>query len=101
MKLKARRKETNKPFEEVEWVQLKNSYVLNKVEDMEFESESTTINNGIDEEQHWQYVKEKAAIAAMQGLLAYSGMKKDPEDFTKAAIWIADTFVEELKSKQQ
>lgn len=47
------------------------------------------------EDEHWQDVRERAAIAAMQGLLSNQMFLDD----TSLAIGYADRLVEELKNK--
>jgi len=57
----------------------------------------------IDIDEHWQDVRERAAIAAMQGLAANSCLVynsgEEKIDFIKRAIRYADALVEELKKK--
>lgn len=70
--MKARKRNSNDDWQEVEYVQLKDSYVITKADQMEFENETTggtkyLPNYAYD---HWKDVRERAAIAAMQGLLA-------------------------------
>lgn len=108
MKLKARKRGSDKPFEEVSVVQLKDGYVLYSVEDMEFEHDtlSTEIKtySQISEEQHWQSVRERAAIAAMQGLLSNPALIDAGYDYRvsveQLAIGYADTIVERLKNNK-
>lgn len=119
--MKARRKGTDKPFEEVEVVQLRGSYILNRIEDMEFEHD--TLSTGLQtydqlsEEQHWQDVRERAAITAMQGTITilggsdesaynavvvegYTGKEKTyPKEIAQFAVACADALVEQLKKK--
>lgn len=63
--MKARKRNSNNDWQEVEYVQLKDSYVITKADQMEFENENST-PTPID----WEQVRINAAIAAMQGLLA-------------------------------
>lgn len=53
-------------------------------------------------DEHWQDVRERAAIAAMQGLAANSCLVynsgEEKIDFIKRAIRYADTLVKELKN---
>lgn len=48
---------------------------------------------------HWQEVRERAAIAAMQGLLSCSKTVGSVEDFVDAAVDYANKLVEKLKKK--
>ena len=54
------------------------------------------------EDEHWQDVRERAAIVAMQGLLCAPSYKADRSKLNmiaKDAISIADAFIKELKKK--
>ena len=53
-------------------------------------------------DEHWQDVRERAAIAAMQGLLAnpYRNLRSVSNDYVKLAIGYANALIEELKKKQ-
>ena len=99
--MKARKRNSNDDWEEVEYVQLKNSYVITKADQMEFD---TPVNSASTEEQHWQDVRERAAIAAMQGVLC-SPIVKDivpnlsSKIVAKWAVVQADVLIEELKKK--
>lgn len=63
--------------------------IRNFVDDVEFEQESNTSD-------HWQDVRERAAIAAMQGLLANSGDAYRESVIAQEAIIYADALVEKL-----
>ena len=104
MKLKARRKGTDNHFEEVDVIQLKNSYVLQRVEDVEFEYDIPTNGTNIqtNEELHWQDVRERAAIAALQGVMGFFGsIDYNRETIAKLAVEQADAFIEQLKKHKQ
>jgi hypothetical protein len=49
--------------------------------------------------EHWQEVRERAAIAAMQGLLSNARKTGSGKEYVEAAIEYANTLVEELKKK--
>lgn len=71
---------------------------------MEFEQETTGgtkyLPNYIYD--HWQEVRERAAIAAMQGVMISFGPKyTTKETFAKLAVEQADALVEQLKKKKQ
>ena len=102
--MKARKRNSNDDWQEVEYVQLKDSYVITKADQMEFEQETTggtkyLPNYAYD---HWQDVKERAAIAAMQGLIANSNnecRQSYISPITEGAIACADELVKKLKGK--
>jgi hypothetical protein len=52
-----------------------------------------------EENEHWQDVRERAAIAAMQGLLSNARKTGSGKEYVEAAIEYADALVEELKKK--
>lgn len=92
--MKARRKGTNEPFQKVASVCLcSGGYIL--IKDVEFEPTSD----------HWQDLRERVAIAAIQG---YTSCKCQlvgainlamAEGIADQAIMIADTFVKKLKGE--
>ena len=51
------------------------------------------------EDEHWQDVRERAAIAAMQGMLADPARYGSPNEYAKSAVSFADALIEELKKK--
>lgn len=67
-----------------------------KPEDIEFIQETT-------EDEHWQDVKERAAIAAMQAMLSCGEgafhYQDRTDDIAKAAVDYANALIEELKKK--
>ena len=93
--MKARKRNTNDEWKEVDFVQLKDSYIITKADQMEFDIPST---NTKSEESHWQDVRERAAIAAMQGMTNFFGsIDYNKETFAKLAVEQADALVEQLK----
>jgi len=94
--MKARKRGTNDPFEEIDCLQFKNSYVLYKADVIEFENESK--GNKPDVE-YWEQLRHQAAIAAMQGLLANPNKFGSAEVYADGAIGYADALVEHLKNK--
>ena len=59
---------------------------------------------GNEEDEHWQDVRERAAIAAMQGILCapiVEGINPNPskEHIAELAVAQADALIEELKKK--
>lgn len=57
------------------------------------------VYNQVDEEKHWQDVRERAAIAALSGLLADSACDSSTESMVKCAIEFANELVRQLKGK--
>ena len=53
----------------------------------------------IDNLTHWQDIRERAAIAAMQGLLSNARKTGSCKEYVEAAIEYANTLVKELKKK--
>ena len=103
--MKARKRNSNDDWQEVEYVQLKDSYVITKADQMEFEQETTggtkyLPNYAYD---HWQDVRERAAIAAMQGLLANPKLFYDNGEEKRIieamAMSHTDELVKRLKGK--
>lgn len=93
--MKARKRNTNDDWKEVEYIQLKDSYVITKADQMEFD---VPVNSAGTEEQHWQDVRERAAIAAMQGIMNFFGsLDYNRETIAKLAVEQADALIEELK----
>lgn len=95
--MKGRKRNSNDDWQEVEYVQLRNSYVITKADQMEFDTPS---NNTYAEDEHWQDVRERAAIAAMQSIMALFGsFNYNEEDVAKLAVDQADALIEQLKKK--
>ena len=100
--MKARKRGTNDPFEEIDCLQFKNSYVLYKADMIEFENESK--GNKPDVE-YWEQLRHQSAIAAMQGMLANPELlDKISLDYRitieRAAVGYANELVEQLKKKK-
>ena len=52
------------------------------------------------EDKYWNYVREHAAIAAMQGIMNFFGsLDYNKETIAKLAVEQANTLIEELKKK--
>lgn len=49
------------------------------------------------EDEHWQNLMERAAIAIMQGLLSNQIKAGNTDQYAKAAVGFADALIEELK----
>ena len=108
--MKARRSDTNDQWKEIKYVQLEDSDILYKAEVMEFNvplSESELYEQrGLESrlQDYWQDVRERAAIAAMQGILCapiVEGIDPNPskEHIAELAVAQADALIEELKKK--
>lgn len=54
---------------------------------------------GNEENEHWQNIRERASIAAMQGLLSNSRKKGLVKEYVEAAIDYANALIEELKKE--
>lgn len=52
------------------------------------------------EDEHWQNLRERAAIAAMQGLLANSRKTGSAKEYAEAAINYTDALIEELRKQE-
>lgn len=98
--MKARRKGSNDEWREVAYVQLADSYVQ-PAYIMEFDTLSTDVktNIQISEEAHWQDVRERAAIAAMHGLINAFSLSTQEEKIALCAVKQADALIEQLKKK--
>ena len=96
--MKARKRNSNDDWQEVEYVQLKDSYVITKADQMEFENENITPTL-ID----WEQVRINAAIAAMQGLLANPQLFYDNGEekinIEAMAIYQVDELIRRLKGE--
>jgi len=94
--MKARKKGTNDPFEEIDCLQFKDRYDVYPVSMIEFENESK--GNKPDVE-YWEQLRHKAAIAALQGLLIDPNQVGSFKDYAEFAVEFADAIIEQLKKK--
>lgn len=96
--MKARKRNSNGDWQEIEYVQLKDSYVITKADQMEFENE-----NNVSTSTDWEQVRINAVIAAMQGLLANPQLFYDngEEKITIEAMAMskADELIRRLKKE--
>lgn len=104
--MKARKKGSNNEWQDIAYVQLENSDILYKKEYLEFDTLSTELktNSQIANEAHWQDVRERVAIAAMQGILSNpnSRITRDSlEIILHNAVLIADSLIKELQNVKQ
>ena len=104
--MKARRSGTNDQWKEIKYVQLEDSDILYRAEVMEFDvslSESELYEQrGLESrlQDYWQYVRERAAIAAMQGVMNFFGsIDYNRDTIAKLAVEQANALIEELKKK--
>ena len=98
--MKARKKNSNNEWQDIAYVQLKDSDILYKREYLEFDTLSTELktNEQIADEIHWRDVREHAAIAAMQGMLSNpTKYLAEGDTYPKVAVRYADVLIEELK----
>lgn len=108
--MKARKRNSNDEWQEVEFVQLKNSYVITKADQMEFDIPHRKEQT---KDEHWQDVRERAAIAAMQGAITLlnnnnryafrevvvEGKKTYPNEIAEFAVACADSLIAILKKE--
>ena len=94
--MKARKKGTNDPFEEIDCLQFKDSYVLYKADMIEFENESKGTKPDVE---YWEQLRHKAAIVAMQGLLIDTNKVGSIKQYAEVAVEFADALIEQLKKK--
>ena len=104
--MKARKNGSNEEWKEIKYVQLEDSDILYKEEYIEFQHDTLSTElktyEQIGEEAHWQDVRERAAIAALQGMLADTNMKESFCSFAQTsldAVGYADALVKQLKKK--
>jgi len=118
--MRARRKGDTAPFEDVYQIVIGNRLYAKyiSINDAEIEQEREPISNNA--EAHWQDVRERAAIAAMQcsvtiressnicvvddGVIAdgYSGKARTyPKEIAEFAVACADALVEQLKKEKK
>ncbi len=105
--MKARKRNSNDEWKEIKYVQLEDSDILYKEEYIEFQHDNLSTElktfDQTDEEKHWQYIREKAAIAAMQGMLSNPELVDASLDYRitieQAAVGYANALVEQLKTK--
>lgn len=104
--MKARRKDTDQ-WKEIKYVQLEDSDILYKAEVMEFDvplSESELYKQrGLESriQDYWQDVRERAAIAAMQGAMNFFGsIDYNRDTIAKLAVEQADALIKELRKEK-
>ena len=118
--MKARKKNSNNEWQDIAYVQLKDSNILYKQEYLEFDTISTELkaNEQIADETHRRDVRERAAIAAMQGTMTilgsndrgafreivvegYRGKERTyPKEIAEFAVACADALIEEFKREK-
>lgn len=91
-------------MENVAYVQLEGSDILYKEQYLEFQHDNLSTElktyDQVDEEKHWQEVRERAAIAAMQAMLSNYKITPDLlEIIPENAIVFADALVKQLKGE--
>lgn len=100
--MKARQSNTNDQWKEIKYVQLEDSDILYKAEVMEFDvplSESELYEQrGFEShlQDYWQDVRERAAIAAMQGIISNNRYNGSTNQVAETAVRYADALIKEL-----
>lgn len=119
--MKARKRDSNDEWKDIAYVQLRDSYCLTSADQMEFQHDTLSTElktyDQVDEEKHWQDVRERAAIAALNGTInilsnsdrtafreivvdGFCGNKKTyPNEIAEFAIACADALVKQLKGE--
>ena len=67
---------------------------------IELKPEEVDLLQDITEDDHWQDVRERAAIAALSGSISYPNTIGSFKQFAEAAVDYADALIEELKKKE-
>lgn len=96
--MRARRKGDTTPFEDVYQIVIGRGLYADyiPINDAEIEQEREHISNY--KEDHWQDVRERAAIAAMQGTITLLGNSaRIPNEIAEFAVACADALVKQLK----
>ena len=93
--MKARIKGFDDPFTEIETLTMKGVNGTFYVDDIEFEQQQETTAD------HWQDLRERAAIVAMQSFLSFGNTYKHitPEGCADNALRYADALVKKLKGE--
>lgn len=107
--MKARKKNSNNEWKEVKYIQLEDSDILYKQEYLEFDSDIDAESElykqwGYESplQDYWYEVRERAAIAAMQGMLSNPQLGDTSYlDYrltvAKASVGYTDELVKQLK----
>ena len=67
---------------------------------IELKPEEVELIQELSDDEHWQDVRERAAIAAMQGVMNFFGsIDYNRETIAKLAVEQADALIEQLKKK--
>lgn len=100
--MKARRRNSNDEWKEVKYVQLEGRDILFQQDYLEFDTTDKT-NEQIANDAHWQDVRERAAMAALQGILANASLVDMQYEYritvAKASVGYADELVKKLKEQ--
>jgi hypothetical protein len=118
--MKARKRDSNDEWKDIAYVycQLEDSYCLLSPDQMEFQHDTLSTElktyNQVDEEKHWQNLRERAAIAIMGSLISHHVGKNidgtlcllsdgqyptHPKEAAEIAIEYADALVKQLKGE--
>lgn len=104
--MKARKRDSNDEWKDVIYVQLEGSDIIYKERYLEFQHDNLSTElktyDQVDEEKHWQDVRERVAIAAMHAILSNTGNKvyqSSLDIISKNAVTIADALIKQLKGE--
>jgi hypothetical protein len=101
--MKARKRDSNDEWKDVIYVQLEGSDILYKERYLEFQHDNISTelktNDQVNTKKHWQDVRERAAIAALNGLLSDVNHHGNSIDFVRRAINCANELVKQLKGE--
>ena len=106
--MKARKKNSNDEWKNVAYVQLEGSPIFFKEQYLEFQADTLSTElktyEQVNEEKHWQDVRERAAIAVLNGILSNPNYKfkvseSSPNIVSENAVIIADALVKQLKGE--
>lgn len=102
--MKARKRNSNDEWQEVQYVQLRDSYVITQADQMEFQHDTLSTElktyDQIGLQDSWQNVRNRAVIAAMQGIMDFFGsLDYNRGLIAKLAVEQADALIEQLKKK--
>ncbi len=97
--MKAKIKKTGEIVNIAEWAKIALDKCDSWGNTIELRPEEVELIQEPTEDEHWQDVRERAAIAALQGLLSNSRQTGNAMRYVKMAIDCANTLVGQLKNK--
>ncbi len=100
--MKARIKKTGEILELASYAKLTFNACNSYGDPITLAPEEVELIQDTTEDEHWQDVRERAAIAAMQGVMNFFGsIDYNKETIAKLAIEQADELVKQLKDKKE